>query len=157
MYNSSIREVITLETFGQRLRKLRNEKGMYGEELGKILNVTKVAISKWENDLRFPDKDTLIKIAEYFNVSLDYLLGKSDTRQIENIEDSQKLTPKDKKDIAKQLEHMMDNLDKIEGLEFYNQPQDEEDKEFIRRGFQRFLEDVKIYNKVKYNPKKNKK
>lgn len=67
-----------METFGQRLKKLRNEKEMTGEQLGKYLNVTKVAISKWENNIRFPDKDILIKIADFFDVTLDYLLGRTD-------------------------------------------------------------------------------
>lgn len=70
-----------METFGQRLKKLRNEKEMTGEQLGNYLNVTKVAISKWENDSRFPDKDILIKIADFFSVTLDYLLGRTDHPQ----------------------------------------------------------------------------
>lgn len=71
-----------METFGQRLKKLRNAHNLYGEELGKTLNVTKVAISKWENNLRFPDKDTLVKIADYFNVTTDYLLCRTDDPNI---------------------------------------------------------------------------
>ncbi|MCM8710492.1 helix-turn-helix domain-containing protein [Clostridium sp. SYSU_GA19001] len=67
-----------METFGYRLRKLRTEKELTQSELGKLLNVTNVGVAKWESDDRFPDKETLIKIADYFNVSLDYLLCRTD-------------------------------------------------------------------------------
>jgi len=66
--------------FGDRLKQLRTNKDMTGEELGKIFNVTKVAISNWESCRRFPDQDTLINIADFFNVSVDYLLGRTDEK-----------------------------------------------------------------------------
>ena len=67
-------------TFGERLRMLRKEKGMTGQELGKVFNVTKTAVSNWENGNRFPDENILKKISDYFNVSIDYLLGRTDIR-----------------------------------------------------------------------------
>lgn len=70
-----------MDTFGQRLRIERINKGWTGEELGKMLNVTKVAISKWELDERFPDKDTLVKISDIFDISLDYLLCRTNERK----------------------------------------------------------------------------
>lgn len=73
-------------TFGNRLKNLRSEKRITGEEFGKILNVTKVAVSNWESDRRFPDQDTLKNIADYFDVSIDYLLCRSNTRNIINDE-----------------------------------------------------------------------
>ncbi len=71
-------------TFGNRLKNLRSEKRITGEELGKILNVTKVAVSNWESDRRFPDQNTLKNIADYFDVSVDYLLCRSDARNTIN-------------------------------------------------------------------------
>lgn len=65
-------------SFGKRLRKLRLAKNMTQSELGKVVNVTNVGVAKWESDDRFPDKDTLIKLADFFDVSLDYLLGRTD-------------------------------------------------------------------------------
>lgn len=67
-----------MATFGSILKKLRNSKGLTGEDLGKKLNVTKMAISRYETDKRFPDKDTLVKLADYFDVTVDYLLGRTD-------------------------------------------------------------------------------
>lgn len=70
-----------METFGSRLKKLRIKKELTGQELGKLLNVTKMSISRWESDQRFPDKDTLVKIANFFDVSTDYLLGRTENKQ----------------------------------------------------------------------------
>lgn len=67
-----------MNSFGKRLKNLRKEKGLTQVELGKVFNITNVAVTKWESDDRFPDKTTLIKIADYFNVSIDYLLCRTD-------------------------------------------------------------------------------
>ncbi|EGT3639058.1 helix-turn-helix domain-containing protein [Clostridioides difficile] len=67
--------------FGQRLKEIRVQKNLTGEELGKILNVTKVAISNWESGRRFPSQNILISIADYFNISLDFLLCRTNIKQ----------------------------------------------------------------------------
>ncbi|WP_286905872.1 helix-turn-helix domain-containing protein [Clostridium sp. UBA1652] len=63
-----------MNTFGKRIKSLRQKKGLTQVELGKILNVTDLAVTKWESDASLPNTITLIKIADYFNVSIDYLL-----------------------------------------------------------------------------------
>lgn len=60
---------------GERLAELRESRGLNQKELSSILGVSKNSISKYENDRSTPDDETKIKIAEYFNVSLDYLMG----------------------------------------------------------------------------------
>jgi transcriptional regulator with XRE-family HTH domain len=67
-----------VDSFGKRLKKLRLENHLTQEQLGKVFNVTNVGIAKWESDNRFPDKETLVKIADYFDVSVDYLLCRTD-------------------------------------------------------------------------------
>ena len=67
--------------FKDRLKMLRNEKEMSGSELGAIFGVTKVGIHGWESGKRNPSLDMLMSIADYFEVSLDYLMGKTDYRQ----------------------------------------------------------------------------
>lgn len=67
--------------FGNRLRNLRISENITGVELGKVLNVTKVAISNWESGKRTPDQETLTKIADYFDVTTDYLLGRTDEKK----------------------------------------------------------------------------
>lgn len=66
-----------MKTFGQILKELRNIHGVTGEELGKAISVSRNAISNWENNRRTPDSNMIKDIANYFNVSTDYLLGYS--------------------------------------------------------------------------------
>ena len=73
-------------TFGDRLKELRLEKDLTQPAFGKIFNVEKGTVSNWENENRFPDKNTLKALADYFDVSLDYLLGRSDIRKPLNID-----------------------------------------------------------------------
>lgn len=63
---------------GSRLRDLRLSKDMTQAELGKILGVGKTTISQYETGTRKPDAETLDKLAGFFAVSVDYLLGRTD-------------------------------------------------------------------------------
>lgn len=65
---------------GARLRMLRRESGMTQVELGKILNCGGTAISQYEKNVRTPDHATIMKIADVFGVSTDYLFGKTSDR-----------------------------------------------------------------------------
>nr|WP_088099420.1 helix-turn-helix domain-containing protein [Bacillus mycoides] len=60
--------------FGEKLFKLRKEKGLSQEALAENLNTTRQAVSKWENGQGFPETEKLIMIGNIFEVSLDYLL-----------------------------------------------------------------------------------
>lgn len=64
---------------GERLKQLRKEKKLTQTELGNKINVTKVSISGYESGNRSPDTDTLQRLADFFEVSTDYLLGRTDT------------------------------------------------------------------------------
>lgn len=75
----SIKEIKTMESFGQRLSRLRKNKGYTQEEIAEKVSVSPQAVSKWENDITSPDIPTLIKLSEILNVSLDELAGKSKT------------------------------------------------------------------------------
>ncbi|MGZ9785800.1 helix-turn-helix domain-containing protein [Bacillus pseudomycoides] len=61
-------------TFGEKLLKLRKEKGLSQEALAEKLNTTRQAISKWENNQGFPETEKLLMIGNIFEVSIDYLL-----------------------------------------------------------------------------------
>ncbi len=63
---------------GKIIKDLRLEEGISQRELGNRLNVCNQTVSFWENGQREPDLDTLLKIAKYFQVSTDYLLGNED-------------------------------------------------------------------------------
>lgn len=73
--------------FGKRLRDLRLERKLRQEDLAKIIKVHRATIGKYETEERFPDKETLLILANYFNVSVDFLLGRSDVRQNYTIEE----------------------------------------------------------------------
>lgn len=64
-----------------RLRQLRKEKGMTQKELGKILGYGDRAVGFYETGRSDMSTDTIIKLAEFFNVSTDYLLGRSNVRE----------------------------------------------------------------------------
>jgi len=68
---------------GERLALLRKEKGLTQEELAQALNITRSALSLYEIGKRDPDTETLRKIAEFFNVTVDFLLGRTDIRNPE--------------------------------------------------------------------------
>ena len=63
--------------FGEFLAKLRKEKGYYQKEVAAYLNVTVATISNYEKGVHAPDLDTLIKLADFYDVSTDYLLQRT--------------------------------------------------------------------------------
>lgn len=63
---------------GEQIKKLRMAKNISQVELADKLSVTKQSISNWENENIMPSIDMLIKIAEYFGVTTDFLLGLSE-------------------------------------------------------------------------------
>ena len=100
---------------GNRIRLLREEKNIKQEELAKILSVSPSAIGMYERNEREPNDIITLKLAEYFNVSTDYLLGKTNIRQTERSfkeqfgiteEEYMKLSDKAKNDIKNFIEFM---------------------------------------------------
>ena len=67
-------------SFAMRLKKLREQKKLNQTELANLLEVSNGSISKCERGDRQPDYETLEKIADTFNVTIDYLLGRSDIK-----------------------------------------------------------------------------
>ena len=65
------------ETLGQRIIRLRTERGMSQGDLADTLDISRQSVSKWENDISTPELDKLIRLAELFDLSMDALiLGK---------------------------------------------------------------------------------
>jgi len=62
---------------GDRIKLLRNEQGMTQEQLGDYLNLSRSSVKGYENDGVEPSLSVLVKLADIFNVSLDYLLGRT--------------------------------------------------------------------------------
>lgn len=66
---------------GDRLKSLRETRGISQKELAEGLNVSDVMVSMYEQDKKKPSLDTIAKMADYFNVTVDYLLGLEDTTE----------------------------------------------------------------------------
>ena len=67
-----------MNIFATRLKELREEKGIGQVELAQNLKVSKGIISVWENGLREPSMQSLIAIADFFDCSIDFLVGRTD-------------------------------------------------------------------------------
>lgn len=63
--------------FGARIREQRKLRGWTMKQLGQMLELAESTISGYENEIRSPDPGTLLKLAEIFGVSVDYLLGRT--------------------------------------------------------------------------------
>lgn len=68
-----------------RIKLLREEKGIFQKDLANLLGVSIPSINYYENEKRAMDTETASILAQYFNVSIDYLLGKSDIRNPEEV------------------------------------------------------------------------
>lgn len=67
-----------MNIFGTRLKTLRKQRNIAQPELATALGVSKGVISLWENSLREPLLSNLIKLAQFFGVTIDYLAGLED-------------------------------------------------------------------------------
>ena len=68
-----------MKTMGTRLKELRLNAGYTGEEVGRMLQVSKSAISMWEKDLRSPSADLIERFADIYGVSTDYIITGRDS------------------------------------------------------------------------------
>lgn len=77
--------------FGENLKTLRKSRNLTQKELGLMVSLSKAVVSKYENGMGYPSFDILIRIAQYFGVTTDYLLGVSrgKTVDVSGLTDSQ--------------------------------------------------------------------
>lgn len=76
----NVERVVILNSLGHKIKVLRKESGLTQEEFGKKLNIAKSTVSQYENNINVPDISMICKIAELFNVSIDYLVGFNDNK-----------------------------------------------------------------------------
>ena len=145
-----------MSIFSDRLKELRKDRRLTQKQLASKLFIDDTSISKYENDKAMPENELLQKIADFFEVSVDYLLGR-DTFNNLRTPSQKNLFAGPGKLVNLQSDLNKDNLDNADVVEFCGTPADEEDKEFLKMAYERFLSDVRVYNKMKYTPKKYKK
>lgn len=138
--------------FPEALKKLRAKRGLTQADLAEGLGVAKSTISMYEVGAREPDFEMLETIADYFNVDLMYLIRP----QIAE-EKAPTLTKKDERDIARDLEKIMAQLDAGGDLMFDGDPMSEEARESIRAAMKLGLEAARLKNKERFTPKKYRK
>ena len=133
-----------------RIRELRKMRGLTMKQLGEVLDLAESTISQYENGRRQPDNETLLRLGEYFSVTVGYILGVEEQK-------APALTEKDERDIAKTLEKLMNQLDSSGDIMFDGDPISDEARESIRSAMKLGLEAAKVKNKERFTPKKYRK
>lgn len=118
-----------MKTLSNRLKSLRKEKGLTLEQMATDLGTTKVTLSRYENGIREPKGETLNLIANYFNVSIDYLFARTDDRN--------SLSNEDKVDVKVAIDEVLSSLEYSEGLMFDGEPMDKNE-------FDSFLQSLEV-------------
>jgi len=72
-----------LTHLNENIKKLRTERGLNQVQFAKIFGVSKQCVSNWENDNVIPSIEMLIRIADYFKVTTDYVLGRTNSTYID--------------------------------------------------------------------------
>lgn len=141
-------------TLGNRLKSLRQEKGLTQKEVAKLIGTTDVSIGRYEMDARVPKADILNSLAKLYDVEIDYLLTGKQTKEYESA-----LNNRDKKDIEKDLKKIMDDFrDGESGPVYFDGVElDEDDMDKLEIAMRTALEIAKVKNKEKYTPKKYRK
>lgn len=136
----------------ERIEELRKASGLSQGKLEKELGFSNGSISKWKNST--PKYERLQKIAQYFGVTVEYLMDGKETAEKEK---NSALTNKDERDIEKILIQTREQLLSQEGLMFDGDPASPEAIESILSAMQIGMEMAKKKNKELYTPKKFKK
>lgn len=123
--------------------------GMSAYKLSKATGISTGLISQWKSRAQQPSAAKLQKVADYFDVTVDYLINGDDQ------EKAPVLTKKDERDISKKMQETLAQLEEQQaGLMFDGEPLDDETKELLALSLKNSLELAKKIAKQKYTPKK---
>lgn len=139
--------------------QLMEEKGVTAYRVAKDTGITQATLSRWKTGKVSPSIETLQVLAEYFGVTIDYLMGNAhiDEQTPPKTQKAPTLNKKDERDIAKTLGQLKETLENEEGLMFDGNPMTDEAKESILAAMEAGLQMAKLKNKEKYTPKKYRK
>lgn len=118
---------------GDRMKKLREERGLLQQEVCAALNIEQSTLANYENNRRTPKMDMLVSIANFFNVSTDYLLGRTASKEpsAQPIKAAgEKLTPGEKEHLQKYRALTADHREDIDAWvqHFYEKDSPDEEK-----------------------------
>ena len=133
-------------TFGQRLKDLRNSRGISQNELSKHIGVSKSSVNMYERDEREPGFETLEAIADFFNVNMDYLLGREP--HIINVQVSEGLFTASAKPLVIKFFDALNTSDATQLPENLAKIRVEMDSAFMPADFEHFADTLKAINAV---------
>ena len=137
---------------GDKIKKLRKERHITQSELANAIGLSRSSIGMIESNKQGTGNDSLIKIADFFDVTVDYLLSEDDAENIEKKERDYSLTIKEQENIDMEAQKILDEL----SMSFSKNKNilTEEDYFAIENALKITLESIKIKNKKKFTPKK---
>lgn len=80
-------EVNLVSIFGEKLKRLREEKGLTQENIARRLCISRATVSKYESGRRKPDIETMKTLSKYYGVSVDYIIGMTETAAFSSIDE----------------------------------------------------------------------
>lgn len=137
---------------GDKIKKLRKERHITQSELANAIGLSRSSIGMIESNKQGTGNDSLIKIADFFDVTVDYLLSEDDAENIEKKERDYSLTINEQENIDMEAQKILDEL----SMSFSKNKNilTEEDYFAIENALKITLESIKIKNKKKFTPKK---
>lgn len=139
---------------GDKIKKLRKLQKINQQQLADAVNLSRSAISMIESNRNGASPDKLREIADFFGVTVDYLLSADEANG--NIEEI-KISKKAEKDIEKALAQTLEDLENSQdGLMFSGEPLDDETRELLKISLENSMRLAKQIAKKKYTPKKYK-
>ena len=137
--------------FRLRLKELRENMGLSQYAFADRFGVAQSTVGSWEAGKREPNFDTMQRIADFFGVSVDYLLGREPALS----KNTNSLNARDEKDIQKRLKAALGELENTQSaLMFDGEPLDDETIELLIASLERTIRQAKVLAKEKYTPKK---
>lgn len=135
---------------GSNIAQLRERRGLSQAALAKEFNISQATLAMYETNKRRPNVEMLDSIADYFNVTTDYLLGRTPTPQF---------TAKNERDVQNIVDDLINGLSNENSLAYLRnggEEIDEEDAELIKDALEKVARRSKILAKEKFTPNKYK-
>lgn len=129
-----------MSTFGERLKLLRKSRNLTQQQIADLLFVNKSSVSRYESNSQLPETPQLQKLADYFEVSIDYLLGRNNESHVSL--NSENKSNKNIDEIIEDFEISLDTATMPNG-----ENMDEKSKELLRQNLKYIYELILSKNK----------
>ncbi|CAG7647389.1 helix-turn-helix domain-containing protein [Paenibacillus allorhizosphaerae] len=141
-------------SIGERIKFFRKQQTMTQVQLAERASLSRSYLADVEGNRYNPSVDTLKSIAKALHIEVHQLL---DEQWNQGNAEPRPITSKEERDIAKDLERIMSDLESGEALAFHGEPIDEESKELLRISLENSMRLAKQMAKQKFTPKKYRK